>query len=79
MTITPNIEFATLTDISRGIAGRQISATEVTDYLLARIETLEPKGEGTFVADASPRQDLKAGGDERGRKVVERGAGALKS
>ena len=43
MTITPNIEFATLTDISRGIAGRQISATEVTDYLLARIETLEPK------------------------------------
>jgi len=42
MTIAPNIEFATLTAISRAIAGRRISAAEVTDHLLARIDAIEP-------------------------------------
>lgn len=43
MTIIPDIEFATLTDIAKAIAAREISSTEVTDHLLARIDKLEPR------------------------------------
>ena len=43
MTIAPNIEYATLTDISKAIAARAISSAEVTDHLLARIDTLDSK------------------------------------
>ena len=39
-TITPNMEYASLTGISSAIAGRRISAAEVTDHLLARIEAV---------------------------------------
>lgn len=40
MTVTPNIEYATLTQISAAIAERRISACEVTDHLLDRIAAI---------------------------------------
>jgi amidase len=43
MTITPNIEYATLTGIAEAIAAGETSSAEVTGHILARIERLEPK------------------------------------
>ncbi len=68
MTIAPNIEYATLTDISAVIAAREISSAEVTDHLLQRIESVGPKTHAfALVCTDTARAQAKAADAEIAR------------